>query len=281
MSGSLPNLGYCAPRMMASSLTAPRASDEVGRVRPLDAVQLVHAGLDLVQRVVVHLNLAHDGHFLFVLVASVEVEDNEDLDIPVAVLHRLEKAHAFTTEGRLLFADQNLKANRDRAASHTSSGSAKPFFTRQTRSPNCRASGPASQHATSESLAGPPGTTKAARTGSMMLAVSGQVPRGCGGAYSASFSRMRPTSLTGAEWTWTSPNSPSANWHSTSTSDALDEDRPALLEELLLLALGTRWKELIGMDCFSFPIKLSGNIDALASFQQGEPLDAMSWNRRS
>jgi len=61
MSGSLPNLGYCAPRMMASSLTAPRASDEVGRVRPLDAVQLVHAGLDLVQRVVVHLRARGAG----------------------------------------------------------------------------------------------------------------------------------------------------------------------------------------------------------------------------
>mmetsp|Transcript_2834 Transcript_2834/g.7738 ORF Transcript_2834/g.7738 Transcript_2834/m.7738 type:complete len:250 (+) Transcript_2834:898-1647(+) len=72
-----------------------------------------------------------------------------------------------------------------------------------------------SQRASSRTRAGPR-TTRERRTGSRMLAVSGQTPPGLGGAYSASFSRIRDRDLMGPRCTSTVPG-PSENMHISSS----------------------------------------------------------------
>mmetsp|Transcript_52188 Transcript_52188/g.136424 ORF Transcript_52188/g.136424 Transcript_52188/m.136424 type:complete len:234 (+) Transcript_52188:566-1267(+) len=61
-----------------------------------------------------------------------------------------------------------------------------------------------------------PRTTRARRTGSRMLAESGQTPPGRGGAYSLSFSRIRDNDFTGPRCTSTVPG-PSKNMHTSSS----------------------------------------------------------------
>ena len=56
---------------------------------------------------------------------------------------------------------------------------------------------------------------RAGATGSRMLAASGQIALGCGGAYSSSFSRMRAADLGGAAYSWR-PNAPVSHDHSQS-----------------------------------------------------------------